>query len=48
MPYSIEETADSLSEIKELVYNEIITEIRNGTDTDIIVGLIELLRTLSC
>jgi hypothetical protein len=45
--YTVSEIATALKEVQEIYYNEILEEIKNGTDMDIIIGLIEHARSLS-
>ena len=45
--YTVSEIAKALKEVQDVYYQEILEEIKNGTDMDIIIGLIEHARSLS-
>ena len=45
--YTVSEIAKALREIQDVYYNEILEEIKKGTDMDIINGLIEHANSLS-
>lgn len=44
--YTVSEVAQALKEVQDVYYQEILEEIKNGTDMDIVVGLIEHARSL--